>query len=67
MRASEHALHDDDVEPLAELATDLAFGADDVEAQRRVQRNRRLVAADDAGQNGMESMAGGGADQTAEE
>ena len=42
-----HALHDHDVEPPAELAADLAFGADDLEAAPPVQRDRRVVPADD--------------------
>ena len=46
---SDHALHDHDVEPLPELATDLALGADDLEAAPPVQGDRRVVAADDAG------------------
>ena len=46
---SQHLLHQDDVEPLAELAADLAFGADLLEAARLVQLDRRVVAADDAG------------------
>ena len=45
----EHPLHVDDVEPAAELAADLALGADAGEAAAPVERDGRLVAADDAG------------------
>src|SRR3954471_5504419 len=44
----EHALHDHDIEPLAELAPDLALGAHDLEPAPPVHRDRRVVPADDA-------------------
>ena len=52
----QQALHLDDVEPAAELATDLAFDADDLEAARLVHVDRRLVAPDDAGDHGVEAV-----------
>src|SRR6476646_7337063 len=54
--ASQQALHDHHVEPPAELASDLAFDADDLEPDRSVKGDRRLVAADDASEDRMEAV-----------
>jgi Phosphatidylglycerol lysyltransferase, C-terminal len=56
--ASEKNLHDDDVEPAPELATDLALGSDELEPGSAVQRDRRLVATDDPGHDRMEPVRG---------
>ena len=55
-RASEHPLHQDDVEPAAELAADLALSAHLLEAAGRVQGDRRVVVADDAADHGVEAV-----------
>src|SRR3546814_12388148 len=62
---AQHPLHDDDVEPAAQLAPDLPLGADDLEAARLVQCDRRIVAADDAGHAGVEPVVDGGRDALA--
>ena len=60
---SEHPLHLDDVEPLAELAADLPFGAHDLETARRVQLDRCVVVADDASDDRVETVYSSEADQ----
>jgi hypothetical protein len=45
-----------DVEPAAELAADLLLDADEGEAAALVESDGRLVAADDAGNHGMEAV-----------
>jgi hypothetical protein len=52
---SQHPLHEHDVEPLAELPSDLALGADDLETQRFVQPDRGVVPSDDPGHDGVEA------------
>src|SRR5947209_15026431 len=66
-RSHQQTFHDDDIEPAAELATDLALGADDLESQGGVEADRRLVTADDAGEHGVEPGFLGGVDQRGEE
>jgi lysylphosphatidylglycerol synthetase-like protein (DUF2156 family) len=56
--ASQENLHDDDVEPAPELAPDLALGPDELEAGSAVQRDRRVVATDDASDDRMEAVRG---------
>ena len=60
-------LHQDDVEPLAELPPDLPLGADDLEAAGCVQRDRCIVAADDPGHARVEPVGRGGGDQLREQ
>ena len=55
---SQQQLHHDHVEPLVELAAHLAFGSDHGETVAPVQRYRRLVPADNAGEHGMETVVG---------
>jgi lysyl-tRNA synthetase class 2 len=55
-RNSQQALHLEHVEPAAELASDLALGAHDLEPERAVQGDRGVVAADDAGDHRMEAV-----------
>src|SRR5689334_5085384 len=64
---SQHQLHEYDVEPAAELAADLAFAPDLLEAALAVQRDRRLVAADDPGDDGVESVVGTEPDDLAQQ
>src|SRR4051794_4035981 len=56
--ASEHLLHLDHVEPLAELPADLPLGADGLEAAGRVQRDGGVVLPGDAGDHGVEAVGG---------
>ena len=63
----EHVLHDDHVEPAVELAADLALDPDRREAACRVERDRCLVAADDAGHDGVEAVVAGQAYELAED
>ena len=60
-------LHQDDVEPAVELPADLAFGPDGLEATRPVERDRRFVIADDAGDHGVEPVCGRPEDELVEE
>src|SRR5437868_2963565 len=55
MSGSEHPLHLDDVEPTVELPPDLSLDPDEVEAAGSVQRDRGLMASDDAGDHRMEA------------
>ncbi len=52
----EHPLHQHDVEPATELPADILFTADLLEAARAVQRDRRLVPADDAPDHRVEAV-----------
>ena len=63
----QHPLHLDDVEPLAELPAHLAFGADDDEPARPVQRDRRVVLPGDAGDHRMEAVGLGQPQQFVEQ
>src|SRR4029453_5121897 len=65
--ASQQTLHDHDVEPLVELAPDLAFDAYVLEAARLVQGDARRVAADDAGERGVEAVVAAEAHELGEE
>jgi len=49
-------LHHGDVEPPSELAAHLSFEAHDLERARAVERDRRLVIADDPGDDGVEAV-----------
>ena len=62
----QQALHLDDVEPATEFASDFALGADDLEAACAVQRDRRFVVADDAGDHGVEAVGRGEGEQLLE-
>ncbi|MEY2452612.1 MAG: lysyl-tRNA synthetase, class [Acidimicrobiaceae bacterium] len=55
-RRSQEALHLEHVEPAAELAANLALGAHDLEPERAMQRDRRIVTADDAGDHRVETV-----------
>ena len=55
----EQSFHEHDVEPLAELPSDLPLGADDLEPAGGVQRDGCIVAPDDPGHAGVEPMGGG--------
>ena len=63
----QHLLHQHDVEPAAELAADLAFAPTCSKPHLRVQRDRRVVTADDAGDHGVEAVIGGEVEQVAEQ
>ena len=52
---SEELLHDRDVEPAVELASDLALDADQLEAARRMEPARRRPAGLDPGEDGVEA------------
>lgn len=56
-------LHDHDVEPSPELATDLAFAPHLLESDGAVQRDRGCMIANDPGDDGMEAVHPGGGDQ----
>jgi len=56
--SSQEALHHDDVEPSAELPADLAFSADDPEAQRAVELDRGVVSSDDPRHDRVEAVRG---------
>ena len=57
--SGEHALHHDDIEPVAELPPDLPLGADDLEAAGLVQGDGGGVAAHDPGHHRVEAVGGG--------
>src|SRR4029079_1432721 len=63
----QHALHQDDVEPATELAADLTFAADLLEAAPLVERDRRVVTADDACHHRVEAVVGGDAEELAQQ
>ena len=63
----DEALHEGDVEPAPELAPDLALDAHQLEPAGAVQGDGGLVAADDAGHDGVEAVGLGQPDQLAEE
>src|SRR5207253_6704390 len=56
---SQHPLHDRDIEPPAELPTDLPLDTDRLEPTGPVEGDRRLVATHDPGHDGMETMEAG--------
>src|SRR5438045_3193363 len=56
---SQQPLHHHHVEPAPELPPDLSFGADHLETDGSMKRDRRLVTADDARQDRMEAVLGG--------
>jgi alpha-1,6-mannosyltransferase len=59
----DEALHQDHVEPLAELAADLPLHPHQLEPAGPVEPDRGLVAAHDPGHDGMEAVGLGQADQ----
>ena len=61
------SVHQDDVEPAAEFAADLTFAADLLEATLGVQRDRRVVTADDARDHRVEAVISGEPEQVAEQ
>jgi hypothetical protein len=61
--AADEVLHQDHVEPLAELAPDLLLDAHQLEATAAVEGDRGVVAPDDAGHHGVEPVGLGQADQ----
>jgi hypothetical protein len=63
----EHALEDRDVDPDAELATDLLLHAHEAETAVEVQAQRGLVRGDHVGNAGMESELGGHLHQAPEQ
>ena len=54
-RSGEHALHDDGVEPGAELAAHLSFCAHDLKPAGSVKRHARFVTVDDARDDAVEA------------
>ena len=65
MAGLQEALHHRDVEPAVELAADLAFDADELEATLGVQRPRSRPAGLDAGHHGVEPRGPGDLDEAA--
>src|SRR3954453_4602616 len=64
---SQQPLHHHDVEPTPELPADLPFGADHLEPDGSMKRDRGLVTADDAGQDRMEAVLSGPLDELLEQ
>src|SRR6478736_5212275 len=63
---SEHPLHLDHVEPLAELASHLPLGAHGLEPAGGVERDRCVVVTRDAGDHRVEAVRGGEVEQLLE-
>ena len=51
----EHALHDDGIEPGAELAAHLSFRAHNLKPAGSVKRHTRFVTVDDVGHDGVKA------------